>query len=67
MSDSHRENSPKRQDSDIANAGAALRRAAIRARERAKQAGLKIPIYRDGQIVEEWPDAGDDGAKPEQS
>lgn len=42
-------------DPDIANVEAALRRAALRAREDARRAGLKIPVYRDGQIVEEWP------------
>ena len=43
-------------DPDIANAETALRRAALRARERARKAGLKVPVYRNGQIVEEWPD-----------
>lgn len=44
-----------RRDPDIANAEAALRRAALKARERARRAGLKIPVYRNGQIIEEWP------------
>lgn len=67
MSNPHHEDSPKRQDPDMANAEAALRRAAIRARERAKRAGLKIPVYRNGQVVEEWPDEVGSDTKPEQS
>ncbi len=46
----------KERDSDIANAEIALRRAALKARERARRAGLKVPVYRNGQIVAEWPD-----------
>jgi hypothetical protein len=44
-----------RRDPDIANVEAALRRAALKARERARRAGLKIPVFRNGQVVEEWP------------
>jgi hypothetical protein len=50
------EHKSKGRDPDIANAEAALRRAALKARERARRAGLKIPVYRNGQVVEEWPD-----------
>ena len=42
-------------DPDIANVETALRRAALGARERARKAGLKVPVYRHGQIVEELP------------
>jgi hypothetical protein len=43
-------------DPDIANVETALRRAALGARERARKAGLKVPVYRKGQVVEELPD-----------
>jgi hypothetical protein len=55
MSNPYDESRSKGRDPDIANAEAALRRAAQRARERARRAGLKIPVYRNGQIIEEWP------------
>ena len=56
-----------RRDPDIANAEAALRRAALKARERARRAGLKVPVYRNGQVVEEWPDEVRElaGARPD--
>jgi len=57
MPNSPKERGLKERDPDIANVEIALRRAGQRARERAKRAGLKIPVYRDGQVVEEWPDA----------
>ena len=44
-------------DPDIANAVPALQRAAVRARERAKAAGVRVPVFRDGRIVEEPPEA----------
>jgi hypothetical protein len=56
MSNPSDESKSRRRDPDIANAEAALRRAALKARERARRAGLKVPVYRNGQIVEEWPD-----------
>ena len=56
MSNPYDEDKSGGRDPDIANAEIALRRAALRARERARRAGLKIPVYRNGQIVEEWPD-----------
>jgi len=52
----NRKGKSERRDPDIASAEIALRRAALRARERARRAGLKVPVYRNGQIVEEWPD-----------
>ena len=55
MSNPSDESKSRRRDPDIANAEAALRRAALKARERARRAGLKVPVYRNGQIVEEWP------------
>ena len=55
MSNRDDESKSRKRDPDIANVEAALRRAALRAREDARRAGLKIPVYRDGQIVEEWP------------
>ncbi len=55
MSNPYDEDKSGGRDPDIANAEIALRRAALRARERARRAGLKIPVYRNGQIVEEWP------------
>jgi len=55
MSNLYDESKPRGRDPDIANAEAALRRAAQRARERARRAGLKISVYRNGQIIEEWP------------
>jgi len=56
MSNTAKEDKSEKRDPDIAGAEIALRRAALRARERAKRAGLKIPIYRNGQLVEEQPD-----------
>jgi len=56
MSNTAKEDKSGKRDPDIAGAEIALRRAALRARERAKRAGLKIPIYRNGQLVEEQPD-----------
>jgi len=53
------EHKSKGRDPDIANAEAALHRAALKARERARRAGLKIPVYRNGQIIEEWPEEQD--------
>lgn len=48
-------------DPDIANALPALQRAAVRARERAKAAGVRIPVFRDGRIVEEAPEPPEAG------
>lgn len=56
MSKPYYEDTQKKRDPDTANAEVALRRAAKQARERAKKAGLKIPVYRNGQLVEEQPE-----------
>ncbi len=56
MSNPHDVYKSRGRDPDIANVETALRRAALRARERARRAGLKVPVYRNGQVVEEWPD-----------
>jgi len=47
----------KERDIDLINAEAALKRAAVRARERARAAGIGVVVLKDGQIVEEYPDA----------
>ncbi|MBE9197110.1 hypothetical protein IQ219_17770 [Synechocystis sp. LEGE 06083] len=47
----------REEDPDILGAENALRRAGQRARERAKQAGIGVIIFKDGQIVEEMPDS----------
>ena len=39
-------------DPDFRNAELAMRRAAVRARERARRFGHRIVIYEDGKIVE---------------
>ncbi|MBD2655506.1 hypothetical protein H6G45_18930 [Synechocystis sp. FACHB-383] len=46
----------REEDPDILGAENALRRAGQRARERAKQAGIGVIIFKDGQIVEEMPE-----------
>jgi len=51
-----RKGQSRSRDHDIASVEAALRRAALRAREEARRAGLKIPVYRNGRIVEVWPE-----------
>jgi len=47
----------REEDPDILGAENALRRAAQRARERAKRAGIGVIILKDGKIVEELPDS----------
>ncbi|WP_194071682.1 hypothetical protein [Synechocystis sp. LEGE 06083] len=47
----------REEDPDILGSEKALRRAAQRARERAKQAGIGVIILKDGEIVEELPDS----------
>ena len=56
MSNTAKEDKSGKRDPDIANTEVALRRATIQARGHAKKAGLKIPIYRNGQLVEEQSD-----------
>lgn len=43
----------KLRDPDIANADAALRRAALRAREEARHTTGYVVVFHDGKIVEE--------------
>lgn len=43
----------KQRDPDLAAAEIAMKRAAQRARERARQVGFGVVILKDGQIVEE--------------
>lgn len=45
-------NGIKYRDPDMIGAEAAMKRAALRARERAKQAGHGIAIWQNGQVVE---------------
>lgn len=46
----------KERDPDFINAEIALKRAAQKARQRARQAGIGVIIVQDGKIVEERPD-----------
>lgn len=46
----------KTKDADLEKADAALRRAASRAREIARQTGTPLIIYRDGEVVKEFVD-----------
>ena len=46
----------KERDADMINAEAALKRAAQKARQRARQAGIGVIIMQDGEIVEERSD-----------
>lgn len=41
-------------DPDLIASEAALRRAAIRAREQARRSAGYVVVYRDGKIVEDW-------------
>jgi len=51
--------SKKLDDPDIRLAERALRRAALKARERARRFGHGIIIYENGKIVEKLPDKND--------
>ena len=46
----------KKRDPDLAAAEVAMKRAAQKARERARQAGSGVAVLRDGKIVEERQD-----------
>ena len=46
----------KERDPDMINAEAALKRAAQKARQRARQAGIGVVVMQDGEIVEERSD-----------
>jgi hypothetical protein len=45
--------SPRNADPDMIGAEAALRRAARRAREVARQKGTPVVVWRDGRVVQE--------------
>jgi hypothetical protein len=49
----------KLDDPDIRLAERALKRAALKARERARRFGHGIIIYENGEIVEKYPDKND--------
>jgi pyrimidine deaminase RibD-like protein len=52
-------NKKRERDPDFVNAEIALNRAAKRARQRAKEAGIGVIVLKDGQIVEERTDDSD--------
>jgi hypothetical protein len=57
MSDPQSNSKPEKlDDPDIRLAEKALRRAALRARERARRFGHGIIIYKNGKMVEKFPD-----------
>jgi hypothetical protein len=57
MTDLEADNATKKlDDPDIRLAEAALRRAALKARERARRFGRGIIVYENGKIVEKIPD-----------
>ena len=49
----------KKRDPDLINAEIALKRAALKARELARQAGIGVVVLQDGKIIEERTDQGD--------
>ena len=57
MTDSQSNSPPKKlDDPDIRLAETALRRAALKARERARRFGHGIIIYENGKMIEQLPD-----------
>ena len=52
-------NEKKERNLDFVNVGIALNRAAQKARQRAKQAGIGVIVLKDGRIEEEQPDITD--------
>lgn len=44
---------PKKRDPDLAAAEIAMKRAAQKARQRARQVGIGVVVWKDGQVVEE--------------
>jgi len=46
-------NQPKPRDPDLAGAEIAIQRAALKAREKARQVGRGVFIWKDGKIVED--------------
>jgi hypothetical protein len=55
----NRRTSERPRDPDFISAEIALNRAAVKARRRAKQAGLGVVIVKEGRIVEEQSDNSD--------
>jgi predicted ABC-type ATPase len=51
--------SENKRDPDFINAEIALKRAALKARELARQAGIGVVVLQDGKIIEERTDQGD--------
>jgi len=45
-------------DPDLVAAEIAMKRAAIKARQRAKQAGIGVIVWKEGRVVEEQPELG---------
>jgi LDH2 family malate/lactate/ureidoglycolate dehydrogenase len=43
----------KKRDPDLAAAEIAMKRAAVKARQKARQAGVGVVVWKDGRIVEE--------------
>lgn len=54
MSGENKEGRVSARDPDLVNSEAALRRAAVRAREQARHSSGYVVVYRDGKIVEDW-------------
>lgn len=46
-------NKPKKRDPDMAAAEIAMKRAAQKAQQRAKQVGAGVVVWKDGHVVEE--------------
>ena len=44
---------PKKRDPDLVAAEIAMKRAAQKARQRAKQVGAGVVVWKDGQVVED--------------
>jgi hypothetical protein len=54
MSDESKKGSKPERDPDLVSSEAALRRAAQRAREQARQSAGYVVVFRSGKIVEDW-------------
>ena len=55
MSENRKKQPNRLDDPDFRNAEIAIKRAALKARERAKRFGHGVIIYENGEIVEEFP------------
>ncbi|MEZ5584282.1 MAG: hypothetical protein R3F37_17395 [Candidatus Competibacteraceae bacterium] len=55
MTESQTTKPPRERDPDLVNAEIALKRAALRAREKARQSGTDVAFYEDGIIKIEAP------------